>query len=57
MFPEWPQIVRIDEINLLWYSTRMHFLILKISFPSVCVTAVFEGVPWTDVTVTFSHDL
>ena len=34
----------------------MHFLILKISFPSVYVaglTAVYEGASRTDVTVTF----
>ena len=35
----------------------MHFLILKILFPSVCVTAVYEGESWTDATVTLSSAL
>ena len=34
----------------------MHFLILKISFPSVYVTAVYEEASRTDVTVTLSCD-
>ena len=34
----------------------MHFLIIKILFPSVCATAVYEGVSRTDVTMILSRD-